>query len=177
MPNINDIISGWRSSVTYPKFGITSGDDGRYYYSLKDNNLNNTPDSNLGTFWDGYVLINSQYVPDFFWQASYTSVAQSSPRIVKVQFGNGYQKRIPDGLNTNLLTFQLNFEARKENEINSIIHFLQQMNGQKSFIYNPPAVYGKTSNYNTRYICPNWEVTYNFYQNYSLRATFEEVSA
>lgn len=171
-------ISGWQSPVTYPKYGIASGDANRYFYSLTDNNQGNNPISNLGTLWDGYTLINSTYIPDFFWKPSYATVSQSNPRIIRIKFGNGYEKRIPDGFNTNLITMQVAFENRKESEAVSILHFFQQMNGQTAFIYNMPTVYSKSiSSINTRFLCPNWETTYNFYQNYTIRATFEEVSA
>ena len=169
-------ISGWQSPVTYNKYGIASGDANRYYYSLIDNNQGNNPISNLSTRWDGYLTSNGNYIPDFFWKPSYTTVSQASPRIIRIRYGNGYEKRIPDGFNTNLMTLQVSFENRKEPEAVSILHFLQQMNGQTAFIFNMPSVYNK-STFNTRFVCPNWETTYNFYQNYTIRATLEEVSA
>lgn len=174
MSSINDQISGWRPQVIYPKYGIASGADYRYYYSLADNNLNNDPTLNLNTLWDGYILINGAYVPDFYWKPSYSTVAQAEPRINRIKFGNGYEKRIPDGLNTNLMTIQIGFENRKESEAVAILHFLNKMNGQQSFIFNVPTVFDK-STFNTRFVCPNWQTTYNFYQNYSIKALFEEV--
>jgi phage-related protein len=176
MASINDTISGWRPQVVYPKYGIASGEYNRYFYSLKDVNLNNDPVASLNGFWDGYVVINSNYVPEFYWKPSYSTVAQASPRINRVKFGNGYEQRIPDGMNTDLITLNLEFANRKESETVAILHFLDQMNGQISFIYNVPTIYNKSS-FNTRFICPSWETTYNFYQNYSVKATFEEVAA
>ena len=50
MASINDTISGWRPQVVYPKYGIASGEYNRYFYSLKDVNLNNDPCSFGWTF-------------------------------------------------------------------------------------------------------------------------------
>ncbi|NBP56856.1 hypothetical protein EBU71_10080 [bacterium] len=176
MGSINDLISGWRPQVTYSKHAIASGVSDRYFYSLRDNNLNNDPILNLNSIWNGYILINSNYVPFFHWKPSYSTVAQSNPRINRIKFGNGYEQRIPDGLNVNLINLQVTFENRKEDEAVAILHFLNQMNGTTSFIYNVPTIYSKNK-FTTKFICSNWEATYNFYQNYSIRATFEEVSA
>ena len=176
MASIYDTISGWQSPVLYSKYNITSGQNDRYYYSLIDNNTNNNPISNLQSIWDGYILQNSSYVPYFFWKPSYSSTVDFAPRITRIKFGNGYEQRIPDGFNTNLININLTFDQRTEKEAISILHFLTIMNGQTAFIYNVPEVLSKNS-FNTKFICPNWNTTYNFYQNYTISATFEEVKA
>jgi phage-related protein len=176
MASIYDTISGWQSPVVYSKYSIASGQSDRYYYSLRDNNTNNNPNSTLQSNWDGYIIQNGIQVPFFFWKPSYSSSVDFSPRINRIKFGNGYEQRVPDGFNTNLITISLTFDARAEKEAVAILHFLTTMNGQIAFIYNVPEVLSKSS-FNTKFICPNWTTTYNFYQNYTINATFEEVKA
>jgi len=178
MASIYDTISGWSNSVTYIKYNIVSGADLRYYYSLTNANSTNNPTSisNLQNSWDGYININSTLVPSFFWKPSYTSNIAFEPNIINIQFGNGYQQRIPNGINFDLLKFEATFENRMEMEAVSMLHFLDQRGGAQAFIYNVPTIYSK-SNFNTKFIAPNWNVTYNSYNNYTIKVRIEEVAA
>jgi len=178
MASIYDTVSGWSSAVNYIKYNIVSGSNGRYYYSVINNNIgvanNPTSTANLQVEWDGYISINNTLVPNFFWKPSYQTSISLEPRIKVMQFGNGYQQRVPDGINTNLIDFDANFENRKEPEAISILHFLNQMNAQTSFVYNVPTIYNKT-NFNTRFRAPSWTVNYNSYNNYTIKIKLQEV--
>ena len=80
-------------------------------------------------------------------------------------------------LNFQMKNLSLNFDNRTEAETVSILHFLEQRGGREAFVYNVPTIYAKTGQQITEFIAPNWEVEYNFYNNYSIRTTFEEVPA
>jgi phage-related protein len=180
MASIYDTVLSWSAATTYNKYNIVLGSDNRYYYSIIDNNVgagnNPTTLSNLGVDWDGYISLNGNLIPDFWWKPSYNAKIDNKPRIRYNQFGNGYQQRIPDGLNTSLVEFNLTFENRSELETVSILHFLRQRNGQESFIYNLPTIYSKSSNnLNTRFICPEWGSSYISYNNYTIDCKFIEV--
>lgn len=179
MASIYDTVSSWNAVPTYNKYDIVKGSDNKYYYSIIDlnNNQNPTTVGNLQVEWDGYILLNGVLYPNFFWKSSYNAKITNSPRIRYNQFGNGYQQRIPDGLNTNLIQFALNFDNRNEKETVSILHFLKERNGQEGFIYNLPNIYSKTgTNLNTKFICPEWSTNYISYNNYGIEAKFVEVS-
>jgi len=178
MASVYDTISGWNAGTNYSKYNIVSGSNSKYYYSIIDNNIgagNNpmTP-ANLQLDWDGYKLVNSNYVPNFFWQPSYQSSVKIEPRVKKIQFGNGYQQRILDGINSELKNLTLTFENRSEIETVSILHFLEERAGQQSFVYNVPTIYAKPSGV-SKFIAPNWETNYNFYNNYTIKTVFEQV--
>lgn len=178
MASIYDTIPSWNSGSTYNKYDIVLGSDSKYYYSLIDNNSasNPTTPSSLQSTWDGYISLNGNLYPNFWWKPSYNAKINNKPRIKINQFGNGYQQRIIDGLNPNLLEFSLVFENRNEKETVSILHFLQERNGQQSFIYNLPTIYAKSnSNLDTRFICIDWSPNYISYNNYSIEAVFSEV--
>jgi phage-related protein len=182
MASIYDTFLTWSSATIYNKYNIVLGSDSRYYYSIIDSNTgagnNPVTTSNLQVDWDGYILLNGNLIPNFWWKPSYNTKINAKPRIKINQFGNGYQQRIPDGLNTNLLEFELIFENRSEKESVSILHFFQQRNGQESFIYNLPTVYAKsTANLNTRFTCPEWSTNYTSYNNYTIYSKFLEVPA
>lgn len=180
MASVYDTVNSWNSGTTYNKYDIVLGSDNRYYYSIIDNNSANNPtiSSNLGISWDGYILLNGNLIPDFWWKPSYNAKVTNKPRIKINQFGNGYQQRIIDGLNNNLIELSLVFENRTEKETISILHFLKERNAQASFVYNLPTIYSKTqSNLNTKFICPQWESSYISYNNYSIQITLNEVPA
>ena len=175
MASIYDTVSGWSNAVNYVTYNIVSGSNARYYYAVQNNfAANPTTESNLQTKWDGYINVNSVLVPNFFWKPSYQTSISLEPRIKVMQFGNGYQQRVPDGINTNLKDFDAAFENRKEPEAISILHFLNQMNAQTSFVYNVPTIYSKT-NFDTRFKAPSWTVNYNSYNNYTVKIKLEEV--
>lgn len=178
MASVYDQVSGWVNSITYSKYNIVTGSDQKYYYSLIDNNFNNNPalSPSLQNTWDGYILINSSLVPNFFWKPSYQSNSKIEPKVKKIQFGNGYQQRVTDSLNYELKNINLNFDNRTEIETVSILHFFEERGGKQSFVYNVPTIYSKTSNV-SRFVASSWQVTYNFYNNYSINSTFEEVPA
>ena len=151
MPSIYDTISAWSNSTSYSKYDIVKGSDNKFYYSLVDSNSTNNPTTtaNLQTKWDGYISLNSVLYPNFFWQPSYNSSIKSDPRIKRLRFGNGYEQRISDALNFNLMKIDLQFSLRTEKETVSILHFLNERASKQAFVYNVPTVLAKTS-YTTR---------------------------
>lgn len=179
MASIYDTIPSWDQSSTYNKYDIVLGSDNRYYYSIIDSNTgagnNPVTPTNLQVYWDGYITLNGVLYPNFWWKPSYNARINNKPRIKTNQFGNGYQQRIVDGLNSNLIEFSLVFENRNEKETVSILHFLKERNGQQSFVYNLPTIYSKSnSNLTTKFICFEWNSTYISYNNYSIEMTLME---
>jgi hypothetical protein len=180
MASIYDTVPTWDQSTTYNKYSIVLGSDSKYYYSIIDSNVgagnNPVTPTNLQVDWDGYIILNGNLIPNFWWKPSYNAKINVNPRIKINKFGNGYEQRIVDGLNNNLIEFNLAFENRSELETVSILHFLKQRNVQESFIYNIPTIFSKSSsNLTTRFICPEWSPSYISYNNYTIEAKFIEV--
>ena len=177
MASIYDTVSGWSNSVNYIKYNIVSGSNLKYYYAVASNSASDPINTaNLQTKWDGYININSTLVPNFFWKPSYTSSISTTPDINIIQYGNGYQQRLNQTINPNLAQFEAQFDNRLESEAVSLLHFLNARSAKEAFIYNVPTIYSKT-NFSTRFIAPNWSVSYNSYNNYSIKIKLQEVSA
>lgn len=179
MASIYDTVSNWDTNVSYNKFQPIKYNN-KYYYSLIENNITNNPgiSSNLQTKWDGYILLNGQLIPNFFWKPSYNISAEFSPEIIISQFGNGYQQRSSAGINPLLARFSLMFENRSERETVSILHFLKEREGKEAFIYNPPTIYQKPNNeITTKYASVSWKSSYISYNIYNIEAGFVEVPA
>ncbi|MGO2306148.1 MAG: phage tail protein [Providencia sp.] len=58
------------------------------------------------------------------------------PRIKSVQFGDGYEQRKPDGLNSQLEKFNVNLSLTPE-KANKVLDFLKSHGGVKSFLFQP----------------------------------------
>ena len=178
MASIYDTVLTWSAVTTYNKYNIVLGSDSKYYYSIIDSNVgagnNPVTTSNLQVDWDGYILLNGNLIPNFFWKPSYNSKILNKPKMKNIKFGNGYEQRIIDGINNNLKEIDFIFENRSEIETVSILHFLNERNSQESFIYNIPTVYSK-STLTTRFVCPEWSSTYISYNNYTIETKLQEV--
>lgn len=91
-------------------------------------------------------------------------------RVKTVSFGDGYEQRMPDGLNTTKRTWSLKWSLLSRDQKNVLIDFLYEMKGAYSFLWNVP-----DSDEAYRVVCkkmPSWTV--DDYGIYSVSAEFEE---
>ncbi len=178
-------IDAWQNSpnssnlITYKKNSVVSNGS-YYYYALKTHTspLFNTFDqnyylnNNFGGIWGGISTDDFGNVkPTFVWSPSYGSNIPNTPRVKTIQFGDGYIQRVKDGINNNLLRFDLTFDGRDADELRAIAHFLYAREGVSSFLWVPPAPYNKTK----YFVCAEWTPGLIFYDNSTIKATFVEV--
>ena len=178
MASIYDTVPTWSALATFNKYSIAKGSDNRFYYSVIDSNIGNNPTTtaNLQSKWDGYILLNGDLIPNFWWKPSYSTNTSTKPKIKLNVFGNGYSQRSKDGLNHDFIQISISLVNRSENETVSVLHFLKQMGGDKSFIYNLPTIYSKSnSNLNSMFVALEWETSFVSYNNYSITSNFIEV--
>ena len=172
-------VSGWDPSTIYNKNDIVLyGNPQKYYYSLTEINQNNTPTFATNNYWGGYRTYGNLTKPDFFWKPSYSTQLGLKPFVNVVRFGNGYEQRVPDGINTSNLKFDLVFEGRDKGETRAITHFLHKRKGSEGFFYDAPFPYNYDASqpYPKRFFCEEWNITYNFYNNYNINVKITETS-
>ena len=188
MPSINDPIRNWvnfGSSYQFTKNDIVKHSN-NFFYAVKDHEKGGgsttapiISDKLNVEYWDGVTILQDgskiKIIPKFFWMASYTSTTSHKPLITVIRFGNGYEQRINKNINPDLKTFQLKFELKTEKEAHAIVHFLQDKSATKAFAYDPPTIYSEQT-YRTRYVCREWETNFNFKENYTINAKFDEIS-
>ena len=148
----------------------------KYYYNLNGINTSVAPEIDT-TDWGGYTTVNSQKVPYFLWKPSYNLSTKHNPRVNVVQFGNGYQQRNPDGLFSQLISLDISFEKRTEQEARAILHFLKARKAVESFsIKELPDLYADntTDGWRKRFVCPSFNSNFVFYNNYTITATFKQ---
>nr|WP_282558654.1 phage tail protein [Providencia rettgeri] len=104
----------------------------------------------------------------FNWPIKPGMGTESSPRVRTVSFGDGYEQRKPDGLNSQLEKFNVNLSLTPE-KANQALDFLKRHGGVKSFLFQPtknkPAVV---------VVCKKWSSDSGNIRK-TISAEFEEV--
>lgn len=161
-------VQQWASNFNY-KVNDIMQNGAFYYYARIDHNSGPVLDLSL---WNGTGTdFNGETKPYFFWTPSYNSPVKDIPRIKKIVFGNGYTQRIPDGLYNKLISINVIFDLRSNQEATAIAHFLDIRGGVESFLFTPPQPFNKQK----RFVCENFTPNYIFYNNNSISAEFTEV--
>jgi phage-related protein len=107
----------------------------------------------------------------FTWMPDYEPREDSAPKASTTQFGDGYQQRQANGLNSDLKVWNLNFSVRDNAEAAAIKAFLEARAGVESFDWTPPL--DTTAR---KFVCNKWSHTPVRFNNNTIAATFEEVA-
>lgn len=113
---------------------------------------------------------NSYFTKDFYFKGDIDYGFDSSLRLVKNDLKNSTIEYEKDGINYNTLEFSVNFKKRSTREARAILKFLDDKAGYKIFKYTLPQPYNKQINV----YCPEWNHTYNFYDNHDISVKFIE---
>lgn len=168
-------ISNFNSANTYNLHDIVRfpSNTNNFYYGLTDSiaGSSNTP-STSSAVWGGLSSFNGEVKPEFIWRTNYGITAEHEPMTLSVKFEGGYEQRIVQNINNDLLKLNLIFDLRTEKETTAIIHFLFARRSQESFLFTPSPPH----DYEKLFVCRAWGDTYMYYNNHRITATFEETS-
>lgn len=106
----------------------------------------------------------------FTWTPEESLQVSVKPKVKVVSFGDGYEQRSPDGINTQLRNYSLQFSGSPA-DVSSIDQFLAEHGGALAFSWLPPGTLKSAL-----FKCEEWNLNINGYWN-SLSATFQEVVA
>lgn len=106
----------------------------------------------------------------FTWIPDVGASADRAPVVNSAKFGDGYEQRTPNGLNTLPGIWNLTFSSRNYTEIDAIEAFLADRDGALNFQWTPPR-----SASVLLFICRKWSRTIGNGPLDSLTATFEQV--
>lgn len=107
----------------------------------------------------------------FGWSARAGATGKVSPRVKKVAFGDGYEQRVMDGVNSDLRTYSVSFNGYKP-RMKEIQLFLTNHGGVRSFYWQAP-----DRSEPRLYVCEEWTDTYHNGRIWELSASFREVVA
>jgi phage-related protein len=168
--NLDNTSGFWEASIAYSKFDIVyysghnvANHSGYYYYSGDTPTTSsqvNKPEAGA-TVWTK---------DDFFFKPTMAANAQS-PRSLKAGLANEYTQRYSDGLNSNLLDFNLSFDGRDNREAKALVHFLINKQGYESFKFTAPRPYEQQTKY---FVCSEWNDNVVFEENRRISASFKE---
>lgn len=112
--------------------------------------------------------VNSYFTRDFYFKQDLQYDIQENIRIRTNEFKNSTKQYKKDGEFPNVLEFQVNFSNRSNKEALALLKFLDDKAGFKIFNYTLPQPYNKE----IQVYCPEWNHTYNFYDNNNITAKF-----
>lgn len=99
---------------------------------------------------------------------------QSTPKVLVAKFGDGYEQRIADGINSIQETFNVTFNNRTAAEIDDITGYFASLKGATAFTYTIPDdnAGGELA---LKVVCENYNQLYHHEGVYSVTATFRRV--
>ena len=165
----------YNSNIMYNKNDVVfMPQNHSYYYCMKSSGLNAYPIM-VRNEWSrqggSYVDVNKDiWARHFFWKPSIGLNISSNIKNNKINVGNTYTQVYKEGLNDNLLKFDLEFNNRDDKEAYAILHFLESHYGNKPFQYTLPSPYDRERTF----ICEEWEHVYNYRNNHSIKVRFKE---
>lgn len=105
----------------------------------------------------------------FSYNPSYSAKAVRAPKTKTARFGDGYEMRAEDGINTNPENWDLQFINRDTTEGDAIDAFLSDKKGVTPFQWTTPR--GVSGNF----VCKSWTYDLGSGNLVSITARFEQV--
>tara|TARA_Y100000814_G_C12180447_1_gene351102 strand:+ start:155 stop:553 length:399 start_codon:yes stop_codon:yes gene_type:complete len=105
----------------------------------------------------------------------------SAPKVRTAKFGDGYEQRMVDGLNSIEESYSVNFNNRLKAESDDIIAFFNSKKGVTSFQFTYPDSNSSSNDSNgnpvttIKVVCRSWSQSYANDEAYNISATFERV--
>lgn len=106
---------------------------------------------------------------DFTWKPDWGATVEQAPNTLRAKFGDGYEQRRGNGINTQPQTWKLQFSARTDTDAVAILTFFQTQAAVTSFLWTPPG--GSQA----KFVCRKWQRQMPDYGVNTVSAEFEEV--
>jgi phage-related protein len=104
-----------------------------------------------------------------------TMSSTNSPRVFVAKFGDGYEQRVGNGINSLEQEYSVNFETREKADIDDIAAFFESKAGVTSFNFTVPDTNESGNELTVKVVCSNWSQVWAYDNYYSLSATFRRV--
>jgi phage-related protein len=100
---------------------------------------------------------------------SYASRLAQEPRVLRTNYGDGYEARVADGINNDLQSWSLTFVG-KTADMTTIVAFFRTEGGVTNFDWTPP------NESAGKYVVASWSRAYNGFDNETVSAVFQQVN-
>ena len=100
---------------------------------------------------------------------------KNTPRTFTVQFGDGYQQRIANGINNLKQQFSVSFATREKAEIDDIVGFFESTNGVTAFDFTFADTNASGNEETVKVYVSEFTQNWDYDDFYTLSATFVRV--
>jgi phage-related protein len=101
----------------------------------------------------------------------------SKPSVLVARFGDGYEQRVADGINSLQESYNISFNNRTKAFIDDVVSFLDAKNGAANFTFTLPDSNNttRTGEKDIKVVCDSYNTTYAYDDFYNLTATLRRV--
>lgn len=99
----------------------------------------------------------------------------NNPRVHLVQFGDGYEQRLQNGINSLNQEISVSFATRPKAEIDDLVAFFESLAGVTKFRFDIADTNAGSSTETIKVVCSTWEQKWEYDDYYTLDATFRRV--
>ena len=99
----------------------------------------------------------------------------NTPRVHFAQFGDGYEQRLQDGINSLAQEITVSFQTRPKAEIDDLVAFFESLAGVTKFRFDLADSNAGSSTETIKVVCSEWEQSWEYDDYYTLDATFRRV--
>ena len=99
----------------------------------------------------------------------------NTPRVHLAVFGDGYEQRLADGINSLSQEISLSFQTRPKAEIDDLVAFFESLAGVTKFRFDLADTNAGSSTETIKVVCSEWEQTWEYDNFYTLAATLRRV--
>ena len=106
-----------------------------------------------------------------------TMTRKSTPRVLRASFGDGYEQRIANGINSIKEEYSVSFRNRLKADIDNIVDFLDGKAGSTKFAFTVPDSNDTTNTgeHTVQVVCEDYNTNFEYDEFYTLTATFRRV--
>jgi phage-related protein len=101
----------------------------------------------------------------------------SAAKVLAMSFGDGYEQRIADGINSLSETYSLSFKTRPKADIDDIVLFLDTQKSVSKFLFTMPDTNNttRTGEKDVKVVSTGYSLTYDYDNFYSLTLSLKRV--
>ena len=85
---------------------------------------------------------------------------QTQPKVLRAEFGDGYEQRIKDGINSLRQNYTVSFVNRPPEEIDEIINFFDELAGATAFKFTIPDKRSEIGETTITVVCESYDLIY-----------------
>jgi phage-related protein len=106
-----------------------------------------------------------------------TMTRQAKPSVHLAKFGDGYEQRIANGINSIKETYSVSFRHRTKADIDDIVDFFDTKAGVTKFPFIVPDTNNTTATgeHTVQVVCDDYSTNFEYDDFYTLTATFRRV--